>query len=631
MMLKAQTKLTKLRLKPRKMATALLLLVVVIAAIYLTPTHAFPEHQQSSIIIGLNQVANANDLSTEKACSNTIFTNGTITYVQDCITGAIANSGMDAATQINNAIAALKTGGVILVKEGIYILATPIIGTVDGITFEGAGPSVVFKVKQGFDKNIIDVTGSNWVLRNFKIDATNQVRKHTTSGIYVSGNNETVTGIFISATDHAGIDGIPYGCEGKCGYRIRIINNTITNGYDDGIIVRGSNVTVAGNVVDTTKNHNGISLVSPQNVIVVGNNITNTDCGIALENLGYGFGPAKFITITDNTIRNPRFFGFWIFSGDGDSGDHVTFSGNTILNPSTGGIELDSGYGNVISDNTVAYSSGRGIYVLGLAHDLTITGNTVIAPSANGIWFAQEFSSGLIENNTITNSAGSAIRLDANDNIRVTGNKIYYPTSAGIDVRVGSGIVIASNLVRIVGNYRVGIDLLNASTFEILGNNITGSGISGVSQLTAGIRVTNSSAGIIALNVIVGDAASTIVLINETNTAVEGNRVNIAAICVLEGSSMDDYNMIVNNTLSNCSTPISYQGSHDIVANNSGFKQGTNQSAGMAVQTEIAIVGVVVVAALCILFLTGRKSSKRMTRRKTGQRPAKGKPKGGRR
>ncbi len=425
MISKALVEPTKLRMNLQKTAAALLL-VVAICASYPTPTHASSNIQQHiPIIANPTQIMNVSGFATVKACTYVIFTDGTTTYVQACNTRAIAHSGIDAATQINDAIAALKSGGMIHVKAGTYTLTNPITGTVNDVTFEGEGTGTLFNVNVGFDRSIIEPRGSNWVLRNFKIDGTNQVRKHANAGIYTFGNDETIMDTYVFATDHAGIDGVNYGCEGNCGYRIKIINNTITNVYDDGIIVRGSNVIVEGNIVDTTKNHNGISLVSPQNVSVIGNKINNTDNGICLENLGYGQGPAKFINITGNTIRNSRFFGFWIFSAYGDSGDYVTFSGNTIINPNVGGIELDSGKHNVISNNVVAQSSGRGIYVLGLAQFVTITGNTVIAPKTNGIWIATAFSNGLIENNTITNSTGRAILLVANDNVTSMRNESY--------------------------------------------------------------------------------------------------------------------------------------------------------------------------------------------------------------
>ncbi|MGP8069897.1 MAG: right-handed parallel beta-helix repeat-containing protein [Candidatus Bathyarchaeia archaeon] len=403
---------------------ALLLVMVVFGSTYQIPIHASSNSQQNTSTNSDSvQVVNLSAFATENGCTYLIFTDGTTTYVQDCNTKVIVSSRTDAATQINDAISAVKSGGLIHVRAATYTLTTPIVGTVNNVTFEGDGPGTVFNVKAGFDGNIIVVGGSNWVLRNFKIDATNQVRRHSTAGIYVAGNNETVIGTDIFATDHAGIEDTSYGCGGNCGYGIKILKNVITNGYDDGIIVSGSNVVVVGNVVDTTKNHNGISLVSPQNVSVVGNSINNTNCGIALENLGHG--TAKFITITGNVIRNSRLFGFWIFSAHGDSGDYVTFNGNIIINPKTGGIELDSGIHNLISNNVVADSSARGIYVLGLAQFVTITSNTVFSPKTNGIWMSTDVRDGIVDNNTITNSTGNAILLAANDRVTVTGNQIY--------------------------------------------------------------------------------------------------------------------------------------------------------------------------------------------------------------
>jgi hypothetical protein len=610
------------------MAAALLLVVLVIGSSYQAPTYASSNNQQSaSTLANRIQTAKMSTFATENECTYLIFTDGIKTYVQDCNTRAIVSSGTDAATQINDAIAALNRGGLVHVKVGTYTLTVSIFGTVNGVTFEGEGSGTVFNVKAGFSGSIVVAAGSNWVLRNFKIDGTNQLRKHSNAGIYTTGNNETIMGTYVFATDHAGIEDGRYGCGGKCGYGIKILYNVITKGYDDGIIVSGSNVLVSGNVVDTTTNHNGISLVSPQNVSVVGNSINNTNCGIAVENLGYGWGPAKFITITGNMIRNSRFFGFWIFSGDGDSGDYVTFNQNLIINPRTGGIELDSGIHNLISNNIVANSSARGIYVLGIAQFVTITNNKVISPNANGIWMSTDVSDCIVDNNTITNSTGNAILLVTNNRVTVTGNEIYYPTYtspiAGIEVDGGNGITIRSNHVRVVGKNLTGIDLFGVSSFTITDNTITGSGLSGVSQLTAGISVSNSTSGLISSNVILGDTISGILLGNESRTAVVGNSVNLAANCIVETTS--DYNILSDNVLNNCGTGLSYIGPHDVATNNTGFNHGTIQSSITATQNQNAtnssltqefILGsaIVIAAALCVALLT---KTKRESRRKT--------------
>lgn len=490
------------------------------------------------------------------ACTFIISTNGSRTSVKDCASGVAAFSGVDAATEINDAIAALRNGGVIHLRAGNYTLSTPILGAVNNVTFEGEGIRTVFNANVGFRNSLILVRGSNWVLRDFKIDGSNQPRKHSYEGIYLTGNNETIMDTYVTGTDHAAIDGTHFGCGGNCGYGVRILNNTITNGFDDGIIVRGSDVTVEGNTVDTTHNHNGISLVSPQFVSVDGNSINNTDNGIALENLGYGQGPAEFISITANTIRNSRFFGFWIYSADGDSGDHVTFNRNTIINPRTGGIEVDSGSHNLVSDNIVANSSGRGIYVLGLAQFLTISGNTVIAPKQNGIWLTTDFNDGLVQNNTITAPTGSGILLVANSNVAIRRNIISYPTAtspiAGIEVDRGNDIIIDSNLVRLVGNNHIGVTLIAVTGFAVVGNNITCSGMHGAfSPLTAGIRVSNSTNGSISSNTVLGNASSCIVLENVSNTTVVGSRVAAPANCTSD-AAVRSTNVIGNNNLNNC-------------------------------------------------------------------------------
>jgi parallel beta-helix repeat protein len=617
---------------------ALLLVVIAIGCRYqiLAPVQASLSSQQKlSITAKAVRITDMSGFATESGCTYLIFTDGIKTYVQDCSTGAMVSSGTDAATQINDAIGALKSGGLIHVTAGTYTLTAPIVGTVDGVTFEGEGSGTVFNVRAGFSGSVVVVEGSNWVLRNFKVDGTNQVRRHSDAGIYTSGNNETIMGTDVVGTDHAGIEDGSFGCGGKCGYGVKILNNVITRGYDDGIIVSGSNVLVSGNVIDTTKNHNGISLVSPQNVSVVGNSINNTDCGISLENLGGG--TAKFITITGNLIKNSRLFGFWIFSGHGDSGDYVTFTGNIIINPKTGGIELDSGIHNLISNNVVANSSARGIYVLGIAQFVTITANTVISPNADGIWMSSDVHDCVVENNTITNSTGNGILLVANDRVTVTGNEIYYPTSsfpiAGIEVEGGNDITVRSNHVRVLGNNRTGIDLLGVSGFTIADNSITGSGLSGGSKLTAGIMVTNSTFGFIASNVILGNTISGILLRNESRTVVMDNSVNLAANCIRETTNGSDYNTLSGNVLNNCGTGLSYIGPHDAATNNTGFNHGTIQSSVMSIQNQmptsgssqesVLLLAIAIAGTLCVVLLTKiahRKAKKRIPRRTAPRR-----------
>lgn len=294
-----------------------------------------------------------------------------------------------------------------------------------------------------------------------------------------------------------------------------------------------------------------------------------------------------------------------------------------IINPSTGGIELDSGIHNVVSNNVVAYSMSRGIFVLGLAQFVAITGNTIIAPKANGIWANTNFSDGTIDNNTITNSTGSAILLVANNRVTVMGNEIYCPTStaavAGIEVDGGNDITIRSNHVRVLGNNRTGIDLLGVSGFTITSNTVTGSGLAGVSLLAVGIMVSNSTSGVVFSNVIVGDASSGILLGNESRTAVVNNTVNIAANCILETTNGSDYNVITNNVLNNCGTGLSYIGTHDVVTNNTGLNHGTIQSSGMVTQNQISFsdsLTQVIAVALCVALLTKtkRRQPKKTTR-----------------
>jgi len=208
--------------------------------------------------------------------------------------------------------------------------------------------------------------------------------------------------------------------------------------------------------------------------------------------------------------------------------------------------------------------------------------------------------------------------LTTNDRVTVAGNEIYYPTStfpiAGIEVDGGNNITIRSNHVRVVGKNRTGIDFLSVSSFTITDNTIMGSGLAGASQLTAGIKVTNSTFGLIASNVILGDTMSGILLGNESKTAVLGNSVNLAANCILETTNGSDYNIISGNVLNNCGIGLSYVGPHDAATNNTGFNHGTIQSLAMMTESQIAassslnqefVLGfaIVIAGGLCVALI----------------------------
>lgn len=530
-----------------------------------------------------------------KLCSLLVSTDGTTTYAQSCDTGAIFFSGTTAGTIINSAIANLTSGGLIHVKTGTYQLSGAITSALNNIIFEGEGTGTLFTLAASFAEDAFSISGSNWVLRDFKLDATNQVHAAVFAGIYVSGNNETITSVTIYSGDHGGIR--------ANGSRNRITDNIITNNHSDGIILLGSDSVAQGNIIDTTTNNNGISLVTASNVTVTGNSIKNTNNGIALENLGSGM--CQNVAVTGNSIRGVKASGIVIYQQNGgvDSAQHVTISGNTITSALVG-IAAASGKFVSIADNSIYLTSSYGIEI-DLGQYYAVTGNMIDGPSRDGIEILtgvtgvtivgniiSNFASNqsglsttsasdiLIANNVISsaNNGTTGLYLYKPINVAVTNNTIVGMKTYGIFLRgasVGSGAVISGNTIRttdLAGTFK-GIYGYDMSHVLITGNSFYSSGVLGRNRWAQAIMIRDSvsSQAVISSNYILGDAGTAIWLYNGiTNTTVSRNLIINSLTGILEDTG-GDYNTISENYITGCTNTILLSGAHSLVINNKGY------------------------------------------------------------
>jgi hypothetical protein len=340
----------------------------------------------------------------EQPSSFIIFTNGTYYYAKNGITGQIDFSGTDASTVIQAAIKALRNGGRILVKSGVYQLSRTITDNGnDNIILEGEGWSTVFTVIPNFAHEVILISSgrSGWVLRNFKVDCTNQADLGQ-PGINVRGNNVIVENVYVTMSSHGGID--------VSGNNYIIRGNYLINNRNDGIIARGSDGLVEGNVVIGTQKYNGISVAPGKRVSVIGNTIMNTSAaGIGVE---YG---SSNVLIQGNKIYNTGGYGINLYQNGGNNIDIV---GNLIVSPSAHGIIIHNNqYVNIVG-NLIVTPNGHGIYSNGT--NVNINGNYILHPSMDGI------------------------RLDTGQ-ASIVGNYIYAPRYSGIELHSCSSFIVSGN------------------------------------------------------------------------------------------------------------------------------------------------------------------------------------------
>jgi len=113
-------------------------------------------------------------LSDVKEASYIIGIDGSDYYTVDYL-GQVTrypSASYNAATVINNAIAALTSGGRIFIKSGSYSISTSLIDNgVSGIEIYGEGHSTVLTLATGVNDPIIHLTTVNdWTIRDMKLD-----------------------------------------------------------------------------------------------------------------------------------------------------------------------------------------------------------------------------------------------------------------------------------------------------------------------------------------------------------------------------------------------------------------------------------------------------------------------------
>jgi len=335
-----------------------------------------------------------------------VYEDATTVFALNCNTGTVDFSGADAAAVINSAISNLGHGGIVHVNAGMYTLSTSIVGELNDVVFEGDGRATVFNVVQNFSMCGICPSGSGWVIRNFRFDGTNMNRTNNNHAIRPTGNNITITGLFVNNWDGVGI----YVFTGN---RITITNNVLYGwNSGDGIgVLKSTDDIISNNLVESVTKYNGIFVAGSSNVSIVGNVVDGGGNGIGIENIGQQ-GINEYITIAGNTVRNTNYgVKVYLQNVNVDSGRYVTITGNTFI----------------------PTRLGKGIYITS-GRFFTITGNTIVGGTA-GVYLENSVSNITVTGNFITDSIDFGIREDASgtgipDYNFYTGNYFNLPATA---------------------------------------------------------------------------------------------------------------------------------------------------------------------------------------------------------
>jgi len=189
---------------------------------------------------------------------------------------------------------------------------------------------------------------------------------------------------------------------------------------------------------------------------IVGNNVTNNKCGVALSSFTY------YSSISGNNIEANVWYGIWL-----DCVSVPTASGNNITNNditnSDFGIWLDWSSSNSISGNNIT-DNQDGI-ILAYSDHNSISGNHITNNYGIGLYCSNYNS---INGNNITNDY-YGIDLDYSNYSIVSGNSITN-NSDGLELNCSSSNIISGN--NITNNSNYGVALFSSSDNSVSENDI---------------------------------------------------------------------------------------------------------------------------------------------------------------
>lgn len=304
----------------------------------------------------------------------TAFTIDSTHYAEANFAGGTDYSGTVEATVLNNALAAMTSGGLLLLKDMFDIGTTELEVAHDG-TFIGGlgwGTGIEFTGAPGGGADVYGIKvqeKDNFRASNFKILGTLADGNH---GIFIYGSSKfTIDHMWLSGIGEESIFVLRYGTtwcrDGD------ISHNLIEGGGGQGIELNfGSQyITVANNVIRDQDAKSGlpggpgIMLTGDATYTVEDNNINNNiieECQIGMQLAGY----VNDNTISDNEMVNNVGVGLDLYDGGGaGSPTYNSITGGLIKDNGSHGVYVrDASTNNDFSDIKIFDNTGYGVYVL---------------------------------------------------------------------------------------------------------------------------------------------------------------------------------------------------------------------------------------------------------------------------
>ncbi|MBC8075448.1 MAG: right-handed parallel beta-helix repeat-containing protein [Chloroflexales bacterium] len=235
-------------------------------------------------------------------------------------------------------------------------------------------------------------TNYNFIVNNVVRNNQDGIAIFQSTDNVIAANNvyDNLTGLRINATPVPPTNGIPDRTPDQPSLRNQVLNNTFANNQNYGVYFynRADSNTIKGNTISGNGRYDSqpsiVSYGSGVQVKTGGNTIENN----TLANNGNGVSALELSTDSDPV-------------GGGDNPNQIAAATPSAVEPG-----LPSGSQNIVRNNQITGSKGRGLRLRGIASGKGVNNN-------------------LVELNTITGSGDEAIYLDTGNDNRITDNIIH--------------------------------------------------------------------------------------------------------------------------------------------------------------------------------------------------------------
>jgi hypothetical protein len=331
--------------------------------------------------------------------------------------GAVGDGVTNDAAALIAAIAALPSGGTLVLRGGTYLVGSALTIAASGVTIRGeAGASL----KKGFNGTLLTVTGADVVVE----------------GLTINGNTATYSGVGIL------LNGAARGVVRNC-----VVMNTRSTAI---YLVGCAGARIIGNQMYGLANHGVFAESNTWDLVIQGNRIdvsssatADSDC-VQLHSVTVG-AVIRDVSVVGNVLSIGASLGFCVEAGafGGTPPTNILVAGNTMRFSAAcaGGVSFgDTMSGSVISGNTID-ANGQNASVAGIelvrATYCAVTGNTIIGSAGlTKAMSIDQSSHNAVQGNTVTTfkSSGFGIHCSTStatsaDRNVLTGNRITVPAT----------------------------------------------------------------------------------------------------------------------------------------------------------------------------------------------------------